>query len=574
MTDKPASFKTAYDIRKLAYATYTNAWVRRVSVFIVASIPVLLYVWRFTITNRHGTFQGEDWDEFAQMYEAARITILHYQQFPWWNVWSIGGEPLFANPQFGLFSLQMPLVLLFGTVVGLHLSVAVYFFLGYWGMFRLLKRLGTNLPLRTLLSYIWILSGFPVWHLGGGHFTFAVYLLAPWVFLSLINVRRRWGWLWFALMISLIFNTAVHYLTIQVTIITAFLAAYELYRYWYRTRSSIREVIFPYLKACILIALLILPKVYYTLQFVHEFPRVNPVDDISLPISIFMAALTVRHSINPIDFFPAHWFWGEYADYFGFITLLLTFYMVGKTVIERKRPSRDVLIVVGMALAFLIYLGTFSKFSPWYLITHLPLLNQMRVPSRYIAWFVFGAIILLRKLPARNFIYILLIVSVLDAANANGGIINYVQPTYVPPATPTHSFQQYTYFDTHGVADVMNLNELRLLRATQSNYGEIYGYEPTLDMGEYWNPLTIRCGINNGCNFVMTHNATVAYWSPNKIILHRTASGPIALDMNPGRVWKVNGAQPFTHRRILEPGVPFTINDPSKTIVVSFSPHL
>jgi hypothetical protein len=553
---------------------YSIVWLRNSIFFVLASIPVLVNVWHFAITNQHNIFIGEDWDEFAQMYEAARITILHYHQFPWWNPWTVGGEPLFGNPQFGLFSLQMPLVLIFGTVVGLHFSLLVYFFLGFWGMYRLLKRIGTNFPLRLLLSYIWTFSAFPSLHLSGGHYTFAIYLLTPWAVLSLLNLRKKWGWLWFSLTMSLIFNTAIHYMSIQLAIMIAILAVYELGKRFFEGKLGVLEMFMPYIKAGLLFAVLILPKAIYTLQFSHEFPHIDSLDDYSLPVSFFMVVLTSRHAVNPLIYFNANWSWMEYGDYYGIISLALTFYMALKVLLAKTFRARNVLLLAGMFLAFLLFMGRWSKFAPYNILLHLPIFNQMRVSSRYIAWFVFGAIILLAQLPKRKIIYLLLLVSIVDVYSANQRIIDYAQQTYVPPKAPTHSFQQYAYFETHGVADVMNLESNRLLRATQSNYGEVYGYEPALEIGEYYVPLTIRCGINQGCPFVMSHNATVTSWTPNKIVMHRTASGPVELSMNPGRVWSVNGQDVFKNYRILEMHDRFVINNPSKTITVAFSPRL
>ena len=89
-----------------------------VFIFLV-SLPVIAFSFKFSIINIHGNLQS-DWPYFAQIYEAARISILKYHQFPWINSWSLVGVPLFANPQYGLFSIPMLLVLLFGTVARLH----------------------------------------------------------------------------------------------------------------------------------------------------------------------------------------------------------------------------------------------------------------------------------------------------------------------------------------------------------------------------------------------------------------------------------------------------------------------
>jgi len=190
--------------------------VRKLLYVVAASLPVIIYVFKFSLLYRNGIFRGEDWDYFAQTYQAARQTILYYHQFPWWNAWSLGGVPLFANPQFGLFSFPMLLVLLFGTIPGLHISIFLYFILGFWGMYLLLQRLGSGSKIiSVLLAYIWIFSSFNVYHLAGGHFTFAVYLLSPWAFLAVLNIQKRFGWLWFGLVATVLIQTAAHYLTVE-----------------------------------------------------------------------------------------------------------------------------------------------------------------------------------------------------------------------------------------------------------------------------------------------------------------------------------------------------------------------
>ncbi len=59
------------------------------------------------------------------------------------------------------------------------------------------------------------------------------------------------------------------------------------------------------------------------------------------------------------------------------------------------------------------------------------------------------------------------------------------------------------------------------------------------------------------------------YWSPGKIVLERTGTGPIELNMNPGRDWYVNGKQVFNTMNILELGEKFTIYDSSRVITLN-----
>ena len=340
----------------------------------LVSLPVIIYVFKISILNRHGIFQGEDWDYFAQNYEAARQSILQYHQFPWWNPWMNGGQPLFANPQFGLISIQMPLVLLFGTVAGLHYSLLFYFLLGFWGMYLLLGRSGSKSRLISiLLSYIWVFSGFNAAHLSGGHLTFAIYLLVPWVLLTLLNINRsKLGWLWFGLSLSVLLNSGAHYLTFESLFIVLFISAFQIVRIWRKDKIKNLKAglpsILPYIYAAVLVALLCSIKLYYTIQFVHEYPRMLALDPPE-SLKLFLASITFRHGVDPAtltNFGAQKYGWGEFGNYFGLSTLALFIYLVIKKFksVKSIRP-REWFLLTGILLAALITIGNFWSLSPF-----------------------------------------------------------------------------------------------------------------------------------------------------------------------------------------------------------------
>lgn len=554
---------------------------------LLVTLPVVIYVFKFSLLYRHGIFQGEDWDYFAQSYEAARVSILHYHQFPWWNPWMDGGQPLFANPQFGLFSLQMPLVLLFGTVAGLHYSILVYFILGFWGMYLLLRKLGSeSKTLTVLLSYIWLFSGFSAWHLAGGHFTFAIYLLSPWAFLTILNIDQKHGWIWFGLVASLLIQTASHYLTVEVLSICAVVAIVQIgrqiYKKHFKTFKVLYPIMLPYVLASGLILILCGMRLYYTFQFTHEFPRPEPLDPPE-SVKLFIASITFRHPVDPGSLTTlgiTHYTWSEYADYFGLTTIFLFCYLLVKKLDNiRSMDFRDWSILLAIAGAALISLGASpNRFSLFGMLHHLPFFDQMRVPSRFICWFVLGVILFLVKLPRKPIVYVLLVIAVIDVFVAHYSVLNYPQKRYVSAVDHSRQFQQYEFFRADpnlGQLGVMNIQDYRLLRATQQNYGEVYGYEPILNTGEYYYiPGTTRCGINKGCSFVLTKNAKVTKWSPLAVNLRRTGPGDIKINMNPGKVWQVNGKSPFKTYRILELQRDFVIHDTSKNIRIVFRPVL
>src|SRR5665811_2223323 len=78
--------------------------VHPVFFLLLLGVPILLFCLNLLLTGQN--IAPGDGDYIMQTYEAARISILKYGQFPWWNPWVSGGVPLYANPQFGLISIQ------------------------------------------------------------------------------------------------------------------------------------------------------------------------------------------------------------------------------------------------------------------------------------------------------------------------------------------------------------------------------------------------------------------------------------------------------------------------------------
>ena len=56
-----------------------------------------------------------DADVFSAWYEAVRRTLLENGEFPFWNPWSHGGVPLFANPQVAVLGLETLTTILTGA---------------------------------------------------------------------------------------------------------------------------------------------------------------------------------------------------------------------------------------------------------------------------------------------------------------------------------------------------------------------------------------------------------------------------------------------------------------------------
>jgi len=86
----------------------------------------------------------EDWDQHAFYHEAARVSVLQFGQLPQWNPYYCGGTDLLANPQSRVLSPTFPLVLLLGSVFGLKIEMALFAFVGMFGLYGLGRHLGLD----------------------------------------------------------------------------------------------------------------------------------------------------------------------------------------------------------------------------------------------------------------------------------------------------------------------------------------------------------------------------------------------------------------------------------------------
>lgn len=82
-----------------------------------------------------------DWDITAAGLEAARVTVIEYDQVPGWYPYLRGGERLDAHPILPLASPAFLAVLLLGTMPGIKLWLLLRQFAALWGAYLLARRL-------------------------------------------------------------------------------------------------------------------------------------------------------------------------------------------------------------------------------------------------------------------------------------------------------------------------------------------------------------------------------------------------------------------------------------------------
>lgn len=575
---------------KFVKKAYELVIKNKIGFFSLLTLPIVLYSLPFLMTG--GYLAAGDADYIMQTVEAARKTMLEYGQLPWWNPWVSGGVPLFANPQFGLFSIPMICGLIFGSVLGFKIALVLYLILGFWGMYLLLtKSFKTPLLTAILLGYVWTFGSYFV-HRAAGHYTFFTIEYFP-LLLYLYLQRRhiRHGWLWFGLILGLMVNAAAHNTTVMCLAVIGLFVLIELFKItvkFVKNRALVTSEFNLFdIRMLALSAVVVIitagPRLLSSMDFIDQYPRnlaSYPEETMGLVKALFAIFGPIRQYIDQPSI-PS-WSWMEASAYIGFATGIAALVCLAIFIKSRNltkyvsgRISPLVLVILG-AIFFLFGLGQFlDDLSPYNLLRHLPVFSDMRVASRWLIWTSLMVILFIgayRYARHRKLINSLLAISVIELFSF--GTLFFAQPYNIPIANydKKEIISQQIHFDTKRNGAVYDEN---LTATTMANIGQVIAGDALIDTR---NPApfgadTIRCDSDaSDCAFVLTRNATVITWSPNQIQLKRTGPGDIRLNMNPGKYWLVNDRYSFWNLRLAEPGKDFVITDTAEDITLKMQP--
>src|SRR6266542_3335047 len=140
-----------------------------------------------------------DWRLFQAWLEAGRRSVVWYGQFPLWNPWTCGGQVYLANPQSLVFTPTFPLVLIFGTALGIKLTLVAYTFCAFDGSYRLGRSYGLSHPAAMLAAILVGTGGWFALHYAEGHATFLGAALFPYAMLCYrhaVAVPGKTAWEW------------------------------------------------------------------------------------------------------------------------------------------------------------------------------------------------------------------------------------------------------------------------------------------------------------------------------------------------------------------------------------------
>ena len=526
------------------------AWVGLVAVTSLA-IPLL----------RHPENLGfGDWDLFLGKYEAARRSIALFGQFPWWDPWTRGGFPLAANPQCGVSGVAMPLVLAFGTSVGMRLATLVCFFLAFEGT-RRLARLWLNDPYAAALAGL-------IYGLNGGVLVASVaayhlsmcYPVLPWMLYHVFRLERRCSdGLWLGFWAAFNVLNGIQYFTVYTVLIVGVA--------WLRAllaRSGIDRGRFLVHTTMALGTFLALSgwRLTTTGLVYRDFPRVYATAYAETPWSILTHLLN-RPSAAILLKTEVPYFW-ETTCYVGPVVLALATI----SVLRGWRWWHTPTMACGLLAS-----GTVAWYHPSFWLGYFPVFSTMHVVTRWRFMAMLGVA--------------LASASVVDAWRKEGRLgrrwlanlamlaitADYLAYGYevLPVAFSIAPEEKRFPGPDRSSREVVQIEEWPGYPAILRGYGVIYGFEPLMgydrraptartfqgkpgDLGEQW---TAR------------GPARVVSWSPNRIVLQVEPREEVFINQNPGSWWWVNGRPAFPEMRCAEKEKAFAVkaDDTGKVIL-------
>lgn len=388
-----------------------------------------------------------DWPEVASHHAAARQTLAA-GQFPWWNPYMCGGTPHFANPQTYFLSPTFLFSLLFGEVVGPKLAIPVVLAAGLLGMMLLARTLGLGGFPGLLASSVFLFSGFTTTHLANGQFLWLTLAWVPWVLVGFLRSLR--GSLWWAVVAAgflvLIFLEGRVYLVAYAAVFLTLLALVQSLQ-----QRAVRPLVVLFLVGAFTI-LGSAWKLAPTLAFLADAETSLPNTD-GVPMR-GLAAAFLRRDVRPritdrigaVEI-PRH----EYAAYIGALPLLLSVMSLHPRTFRRAVPY----FVIGGV--FLLFSTQPREVS---VLEHLPLVRELRNPSRMLSMVVLSVAVLsglglatlkdtlMGRVPVRLARAVVALVATLALADLlRVGWVNFPRVFTVPPHP--HAFSEAGFFQTN-----------------------------------------------------------------------------------------------------------------------------
>jgi hypothetical protein len=533
---------------------------------------VLTAVFLSPIFSHVSNWGIQDWDQHAFYHEAGRVSLLQYGQLPQWNPYYCGGTDLLANPQSRVLSPTFPIVLLFGTVVGLKIELLLFTFLGLLGVYALGRHLGLDRFCAWLAPVVYFLGPAYALPVSTGMSWILSTAFIPWVVLAYLKgfrgLRARLGG--GAGLALMYLGGGVYPVVITLTFL-GFLGLLSVAEHGVKKTALV-------LGTMVVVMLgLGAAKFFPSIAFMQEYPR--RADDESgfsveaLRIGLFHRDQRLETSRTQFDGShfndPDRLFQGISSDfddigmYIGPVVAVL--FLAG--LLTRGRSHWK----LGLALPVFLWLSLGGRASPslFNALHRLPVYESFRYAERFrLVWFLvlclFAGLglqgmrgLLERRSPGRRpgaVVALIVAIVALDLFFVTRPI--YRSAYSIPPieTIPFSSFQQVgrlETYDAHGFTGGTEWKEYgswgAQYPALLMNLGTVECYEPAyvpIHAAAMGSPgYRGEVYLDGGAGTV-----TTAYWSPNRLRYALDVREPAVLVVNQNYYssWRAHDGRPVT----------------------------
>jgi hypothetical protein len=316
--------------------------------------------------------QNYDWRYFMSWLEVGRRSLVWFHQMPLWNPYGCGGEVLLANPQSMEASPLAIFTLLFGTALGIKLALVAYYFCAFDGMYRLGRSYRLELPGALLASILFGTGGWLALHISSGHANFASAALFPYLvvfYRSTTYDNKIWAIPLGGVAAWIVCDGGTS-TPAMALVLLATLATTDAVKL--RSGRPYLTLLMGGACAAALSAFRLLPA----LEFAVDHPRHQWETDSTMIWQMLRDGYWWR-GVQPV---PGKRYWfHEYGWRLSYLTPPLILW----SLTVKKTRAWWIVTAVGAG----IVAGSAIPYGPWWLLKHLPIFRDLRVPSRYAVLF-------------------------------------------------------------------------------------------------------------------------------------------------------------------------------------------
>src|SRR3989344_283898 len=498
----------------------------------IALLPILF---------SYGDLGISDWDYYFSMHTNVRETISTFHQFPLWNPYTCGGTSALGDPEFPALSPLFLLELVFGTPLGLKLSIYVSIATIALGILFLARKIGIGVLGALAASLTISFSTVNLLEIVEGHQNILAAMYIPWVLLFWLSAYRSAGkkqmyaTMSIAILLALMFFQGGIYLLMYTA------GAFLLMPFFvqYKKRAMLISTIAGMLAIC-LASIKLIPVALWIRQFqdtayASSAYTLKNLHDVFLGRILYGAEDIILNQGSG---------WHEYGAYIGPIILILA--IIGCIAYRNNRIVRT-LSIFAMVAILISSCGPLLK----------PLFDQLPfIPRSNISRFILFAIIPLSLLAGFGLDSIqkqsrlMRIAAMLLLTLASIDIMSLAYPlasqAFVLPhvtrainkAPYPIAYSPFDYKTRHEGVDYTRGYDATLAGYGNMTYCSVLGPNPAVEI--------ITDEGNKGIlSFDNDPKATfsITTWTPNNVILqtHTTKKTNAILNANYAKGWFVNG---------------------------------